>query len=222
METISYQQFLSDFSRAWEPGQHVALCGSTGSGKTFVAEDIKLIRNWLVVIASKSQDETLDGYQGFIRRSTWPPDYGERLVLYWKKPKNLLDLKRVQTGVYDILNHLYRYGGWTVYFDDLFFISETLKLKSPIKMFYTQVRSNDVSIAASIQRPFWVPVEALSQSTYVLLFLTEDKRDIQRVAEGTGRSFKDLLRCMKDVQQYEFLFIRRGAPVVRVMKKEKQ
>lgn len=212
---MTYDQFVEYFYQVWDIGQHVAIVGTTGSGKTFVAQDIKLMRNWLVVIATKSKDETLDGYTGFVKRSSWPPEWNEKLVLFWQKPKSLLDLHSIQLAIYSVLNHLYRYGGWTIYFDDLFFVSETLKLKGALRMFYTQVRSSDVSIVASIQRPFWVPVEAMSQSTYCLLFATQDENDIKRVSEGLGVNYRVLLSAISHLQKYEFLLLIRGqAPII--------
>lgn len=218
-EEISYTEFLQRFHAVWHIGEHLAIVGTTGSGKTFVAEDIKLMRKWLVVIATKSNDDTLAGYTGFKERKTWPPDFHEKLILFWQKPKDLLDLRSIQLAIYGVMNHLYRYGGWTIYFDDLFFVSETLKLKGAIKMFYTQVRSSDVSIVSSIQRPAWVPVECLSQSTYILVFYTQDEKDIHRMAEGIGMSYQTLLRAIQQLKQYEFLLIQRGKPPIIVQKK---
>lgn len=220
-ETWDYNEFLNNFRTTWKIGEHVAICGTTGSGKTFVAEDIKLMRKWLVVIATKSNDETLDAYSGFSKRTSWPPDFHEKLVLLWKKPKDLVKLRETQELVYTTMNHLFRYGGWTIYFDDLFFVSETLKLKSAIRVFYTQVRSSNVSIVASIQRPFWVPVEVVSQSKYAILFVTQDEKDIHRVAEGLGVNYRVLCAALEKLEQYEFLLLIRGKTPIIVHKKEK-
>lgn len=209
MKTLSYQEFIEHFRAIWGIGEHVAIIGQTDSGKTYVAQDIKEMRRWVVVIATKSKDETLDAYTGFTRKSTWPPDYGETLILFWNKPKTLLDLKNVQRSIYKVIDHLYRYGGWTIYFDDLFFVSETLKLKSAVRMFYTQVRSANVTIVASIQRPAWIPVESLSQSKYFIVFSIQDRKDVQRIAEAIGMNFFDLLKWINLLQRYEFLLLAR-------------
>lgn len=220
MKTLTYQEFLDTFKLTWKQGEHVAIIGPTGSGKTFVAQDIKLMRKRLVVIATKAKDETLSKYKGFKRRDTWPPEYGERLILFWKKPKSLTDFRGVQIAIYGVMADLYKYGSWTIYFDDLFFVSSTLKLKEPLRMFYTQVRSNDVSIVASIQRPFWVPVEAVSQSTYALMFPTRDEKDIKRVAEGLGLSYYDLKDEISELEKYEFLLLEHGKDPVHVQKRK--
>lgn len=217
--SISYEQFLAHFSGIWEVGDHVAIIGQTDSGKTYVAQDIKKMRHWVVVIATKSKDDTLEGYTDYLRKSNWPPDYGETLILFWRRPKTLTDLKGLQTGIYKIMDHLYRYGGWTIYFDDLFFVSETLKLKSSIRMFYTQVRSANVSIVASIQRPAWIPVEALSQSKYFIIFSVQDENDIKRIAEAIGVRFISLLKWINLLGRYEFLLLSRHAEPILVRAK---
>lgn len=219
MQELSYQEFLDTFQGKWQQGEHVAIIGPTGSGKTYVAQDIKLMRSRLVVIATKSKDETLSKYKGFKKRDTWPPDFNEKQVLFWKKPKSLTDFRGVQIAIYGVMADLYKYGSWTIYFDDLFFVSSTLKLKEPLRMFYTQVRSNDVSIVASIQRPFWVPVEAVSQSSYSLMFPTRDEKDIKRVAEGMGLYYPALNNAISELEQYEFLLLEHGKDPVHVQKR---
>lgn len=220
METLTYQQWLSAFKRDWKAGQHVLIVGPTGSGKTVAAQDMLLLRRHVVVIATKAKDESLDGYQNFEKRDEWPPAWNEERVLFWKKPKALGDFATQQIAIYQLLNDVYKRGGWTVYFDDLVFVTSTLKLKEPVRMFYTQVRSQGVSIVASLQRPFWAPLEAISQSTYALVFAAHDEHDIKRLSEGLSVPYKGLLADLKGLQPYEFLFLRTGGRTVHVQRKE--
>lgn len=222
METLTYQQWLDHFRQQWEPGQHVLLVGPTGSGKTIAAEDMLLLRKYVVAIATKAKDESLDRYKeaGFKQIDTWPPAWNIKRALYWKKPKALGDFATMQIGIYKLLNDIYQHGGWTVSFDDLVFITGTLKLKEPIRMFYTQVRSMGVSIVALLQRPFWAPLEAISQSTYALVFQATDEHDIHRLSEGLSINYKQLLEALKELGEYEFLFLRTGKQPIKVSKKE--
>lgn len=216
METLTYQQWLEQFKKQWEPGQHVLIVGPTGSGKTVAAQDMLLLRKYIVAIATKGKDKSLDGYKGFVKRSKWPPDYPERKILFWRKPKALGDFSEQQIGIYEVLADIFKRGGWTVYFDDLIYVTGTLKLKAPITMFYTQVRSLGVSIVSSLQRPFWAPLEAISQSTYALVFAAHDQHDVHRLAEGLSVSYRELLDAIKTLQPYEFIFLRTGKPPIKV------
>ena len=220
METLTYRQWLDSFKRQWKAGQHVLLVGPTGSGKTVAAEDMLKLRSYIVVVATKAKDESLDAYEGFKKRDEWPPNFNEKRILFWKKPKALGDFASQQIAIYQLLNDVYQRGGWTVYFDDLVFITGTLRLKEPVRMFYTQVRSQGVSIVASLQRPFWAPLEAVSQSTYALVFAAHDEHDIKRLSEGLSINYKQLLSAIRELQQYEFIFLRTGKEPVKVSKKE--
>jgi hypothetical protein len=109
-------------------------------------------------------------------------------------------------------------GGYTVYFDDVYYISNTLKLKSALQMFYTQVRSGNVSILASIQRPSWVPIEVVGQATYLIMLKIRDIVDIERVAQGVGISKKELIAANETLQGREFLLLQSGHAPIHVLR----
>lgn len=220
METLTYQQWLDGFKGQWKSGQHVLLVGPTGSGKTVAAQDMLLLRQYVVAIATKAKDESLDAYKGFKKLDEWPPAWNEKRVLFWRKPKALGDFASQQVAIYKLLNDVYQHGGWTVYFDDLVFVTGTLRLKEPIRMFYTQVRSQGVSIVSSLQRPFWAPLEAVSQSTYALVFAAHDEHDIHRLSEGLSINYRALLAAIRELEPYEFIFLRTGKTPIKVEKKE--
>lgn len=220
MEKITYQTFLSLFKNKWKQGQHVLLAGPTGSGKTNVAQDIREFREYVVILANKKNDETLDSYsKDYKRTDKWPPHYSEQLILFWKKPKNIDDLIGMQKAIYKVMSDIFIVGGWTIYFDDIAFISGTLRMDRQLRMMYTQVRSNNTSLVASVQRPFRVPVEVVSQSSYILLFRTQDERDIERVAQESGQNTYLLKKQAKEIGDYEFLFIQHGKPPIHVEKR---
>lgn len=219
METMSYQEYLSLMKREWKPGEHIGIIGPTGSGKTYIARDLLGIRKRAVVIATKSKDKTLDGYT-FDKYNSWPPDYATRYVLLWKKAKRLGDYLQQQALIYNTLDDIYRHGSWAIYFDDLYYISETLRLKRAIQMLYTQVRSQEVSLIASMQRPRWVPLEAVSQTSYLITFQIRDHFDVERAAGGMGIDRKQFAAAIKSLGQYEFLLVRTNQEPIKVLKRE--
>lgn len=216
MQKIAYQTFLGLLRSKWKQGQHLLISGPTGSGKSYVAEDIKEIRKYLVVIASKKSDDTLDNYNGFFKTDKWPPPYGVRYVLFWKKPKTIEDLHIIRKAVYDVLSDVFVRGGWSIYFDDIAFLSGTLKLDPQLRMMYTQVRSNNTSLIASVQRPKRIPVEVVSQSSYIILFSTPDENDIETVAHNSGQYTLKLKNQVKQLKTHEFLFIEHGKEPIHV------
>jgi hypothetical protein len=230
MQKWTYQQFLDFMKRHWKQGEHIALQGPTGSGKTFAARDLILLRQYIVIIATKAKDETLDTYldkeasrQGlsFVKRQTWPPEWDEKRVLVWRKPRFLGDWATQQVLAYQVLDDVYRRGGWTLYLDDLYVLVNTMGLKRAMEMMYTQVRSNHVSIVASLQRPRGTILVAINQSAYVAMFKTHDEADVVRIAEEVGVDRRELVALNRALRKYEFLLLRPGEAVIHVAKKER-
>jgi len=217
MEKISYQEYLAYMKRNWKLGEHIGIIAPTGGGKSWLTRDLVPLHTYSVVIATKAKDKTLDSFN-FTRRTTWPPDYHEHQILLWKKPKELGDFGPQQQLIYTTMSDIYKYGGWTVYFDDLYYIVNTLGLKRSVQMFYTQVRSQNVSIVANMQRPRLIVLEAISQATYLIVLRTRDKLDIERIAEGTGIDKKELIAANDALAQYEFLLLENGKDPIHVEK----
>lgn len=216
LREISRSEFLEEFKHFWIVGQHVTLVGTTGSGKTVLARDLCDLRRYVVVIASKAKDESLDKFpKSFHRIKKWPPEFHQEKVVFWKKPGNLGDFNDQRTAFYYALQDIYKSGGWTVYFDDIFYLAKTLKLDNVLQMLYTQVRSQGVSLLGSIQRPAWVPLEVVNQASHVLVFGLKDDKDIERVSKEQGVRKYEVVKSVEMLRQYEFVWIRTGMkPVI--------
>lgn len=218
METLTYDNFLALMRREWKSGEHVGIIGPTGAGKTYIARDLLELRKYSVVFATKSKDKTLEEYS-FEHYQDWPADYDVRFVLLWRKAKRLGDFQQQRNLIYRAMDDIYRHGGWTIYFDDLYYIAETLGLKRAIQMLYTQVRSQEVSLISSMQRPRWVPLEAVSQASYLICFRVRDKVDIERIAGGMGIDRKEFMGAMNELGQYEFFLVRTNGDFVKIQRR---
>ena len=226
MQQWTYKQFLAFMKRQWKPGEHIGIEGPTGSGKTFAVRDLLAMRDHIIVIATKAKDGELEKYTKhaggtFIKRDSWPPEFNETHILLWKKPRYLGDFQTQAQLVYLVLDDVYRHGGWTVYFDDLSFVINALGLKKAMQMMYTQVRSQHVSLLASMQRPQWVILEAQNQSTYILMFKIHDEGDVDRIAEGIGINKRKLKAANAALGKYEFLLLRQGEEPIHVSRAER-
>ncbi len=223
METITYADFLNRMKSQWKLGEHIGVIAPTGGGKTWIVRDLLNLKKHAVVVATKAKDKTLTLYEkedGYKNYEKWPPDYLHTHVLLWKKPKQLGDYAEQQALIYLLMNDLYKRGGYALYFDDLYYVSETLKLKRPLQMLYTQVRSNGVSILASMQRPAWVPLEAVSQATYIILFRIRSRVDIERAADGMGIDRRELIAAIAELGDFEFLLLENGKEPIHVEKRQ--
>lgn len=217
--SLNRDDFFNAFKLAWHVGQHVTLVGTTGDGKTKLTEHLCNMRKYCVVVATKKSDKSLDEYgKSFVRRETWPPDFNENHVIYWTRPKELGEFGEQRVKVYNALASIYLSGGWTCCIDDVFYVSKTLHLESVIQMMYTQVRSQDVSLIGNIQRPAWVPVEVLSQSTHMLIFGLHNENDVETSAKEQGVKPALLKEAVSQLKQYEFVWVRKRHPIVIIRK----
>lgn len=68
---LPWDQFRRYIRWAWKPGQHFALIGPTGEGKTTFASGILEDRRWVLALDPKGEDDTLT-QSGFQRVSCLP------------------------------------------------------------------------------------------------------------------------------------------------------
>lgn len=235
VETLTYQDFLSLLPHEWIQSQHLTIGGPTGSGKSSLASDVLTVRTYVVAISNKKSDETLEkrfkGNSKFTLSNRFPPmSYRVHRVLFWIKPdadKMENDYPRQRDLIRGVVSHCFKVGGWSVYFDDLFAISDTLGMKKFIQWMYTNLRSNMNTIIACLQRPAWVPVEAVNQVDHFLMLRFHDERDIERIASCFGLSPKELaslnaqLRpAKKGKHGGDFLWLRHNEQPILVLYKE--
>jgi len=223
METISYDEYKTYMETHWKLSEHIGVVAPTGAGKSWIVRDLLLMKKHAVVIATKSKDKTLDRYikeDGFYRIDHWPPEWYQHHVLVWKTAKELGEFRPQQALIYLVMNDIYKRGGYCLYFDDLYYVAETLKLKQPIQMLYTQVRSGGVSLISSMQRPRWVPLEAVSQSTFLLVGRIRDEYDVERAAAGMGISKKMLLAAIAELDEYEFLLLQQSKEPLHILRRQ--
>ena len=82
-------QFIPWLRTAWEPGQHVALIGPTGEGKSTFAGGILNQRKWVLALDPKGEDETLSA-TGYKRLTRWPPSSKDRDRIAEGKPARFI------------------------------------------------------------------------------------------------------------------------------------
>lgn len=233
--SLTYQEWYSLLRKEWKQGQHLTVAGPTESGKSWLAADVLMCRRYVVAISNKKRDKTLErqfiGAKKFKTVTTFPPaSYRIEKVLFWIKPKTALledDFPRQRQLIKKAISHCFNVGSWCEYFDDLFYISNTLGMKKTIQFMYTQVRSNDNTLVACLQRPFWVSIEAISQTKHLLMLHFGDERDVIRIAECYGVSPKLLLElnrklrpAVKDKSGGDFIWLRQGEEPIFVKRKE--
>lgn len=175
----------------WQQGEHVTLIGPTGAGKTTAAlallAERERRRGHVLTILTKPRDPVAKRLRGRGYESTraWPPPYRRSKIILWPKQERLGQTAEQRQVVSDALDGVFADGAWCVYIDELFWLTNRLKLDAKLRDLWLQGRSLGVTLVASGQRPRNLPVEAYSSSSHLLLWQTNDDDDLKRIA-GLG------------------------------------
>jgi len=196
----------------WKQSEHVALIGPNGSGKTNCLISILPERDYIVMLATKPRDRTLDelvDHNEFDLYYDWhdiPAERSPRRII-WPDATDL-DADRVQQEVFTrTLRAVYNEGNWCLVIDEGYFVATDLKLGPRMRKFWTQARSLDVSFVVGTQRPSWVPKEMYSESTHIFLWSMVEKDDVSRVS-ALGRANVELVRAIiPTLPPHQFLYV---------------
>lgn len=207
---VPWDQFVSKYFR-WEQGEHVALIGPTGQGKTTLLTNLLPLHPYVVVFATKPRDESMSRLirTGYFPVKEWqrldPKQYPRRVL--WPDAGRLDSVENQQEVFHSAFQKIYREGGWTVAIDELWYIDNVLKLEMDVKLYLLQARALGISLLAATQRPAWVPLEIYDQSTHLFFWRDNDETNLRRLSGISFRS-ADLIRSVvSELEKYQVLYI---------------
>lgn len=223
---VAWADMAASISEHFEQGQHIAVVGPTGSGKTVLCTELVTLLGArlaadgrparVVALGTKPRDRSLSALKrrGFVQIKKWPPSYAQEHVIVWPKYGDPDTAKERQSRVFRaLLNRIFAEGGQTVYIDELATFSdpppEGLGLSRLMNEYFTNARALDISVIAGTQRPRNVPRSMWSEPSLVFIFTPDDDDDLKRVAE-IGRK-QQVLDAVPHLAEHEFLAVgRRG------------
>jgi hypothetical protein len=186
---------------SWRIGEHVALVGDTGSGKTFLVSKLVTLRQYVVIFRTKPDDIKFPGFfksntaremDGFHERILLTPKYREQAV-----------------EGFAMLERAWVQHNWTIIIDELWYV-ERLGLKPYVERLLTQGRSIKVSVGVGMQRPALISRFAISSCTHLFTFQLEG-RDIQTVKEATTPR---IVPVIEGLRGKDFAYYHRGKRIV--------
>lgn len=213
---------LARLARTWRQGEHVAISGATGSGKTLLARQLVEIRlrkkgSVIVFINKLTDDPTIvREYKGWTRWSSMKrkPHPGETRVLLWPDTDSLSTLKEKVALQKEVFGHamdvLAEVGRWTVQIDEgLYFCSPTfLNLGDELAILHAMGRSSDLTLMTLMQRPANVPLIIYGSASNAFVGRTRERADVQRLSELGGRlSGRMLADRIDTLTRHDFLWI---------------
>lgn len=222
LEVVRWERFADLFRRKHRQGEHVAIVGQTGSGKSVLglslcriiasrkAQDGRPSR--VVVFATKPRDDTVSAL-GWPVIKKWPPSYGQEACIVWPRggsPSTVAERQRKVFG--PLLDVIYQEGGQTIYIDEAGYFEETppngLGLSATMQQYWTSARALKLTLIAATQRPRHVTRSMWSEPSWLFIFHPDDEDDLSRVAQLSGAK-EQVLEIAPQLGGHEFLCVRR-------------
>lgn len=192
--------------------------GPTGSGKTRLNRELLRFspNPFVVVFGVKRRDVELYGpfeRQGYELSRTFNAhtDADEARILFVPRTdKPGVEGRNERARAFrHALHDIEQAGAWTVYLDDVIYLSRDMGLGEEFRELWQMGRSEGISIVASAQEPVNIPVAAWGASSHLFVFKNPDMYRTRRVGELTGfnrdLAFETILR----LPQHEFLYIQK-------------
>lgn len=187
----------------WRPGEHVAIVGDTGTGKTFLMSKLVQLRKYVVFLRTKPDDNNFPGFERIRVAQGMDHWDAERLLL---EPK----LSQQAKEVWQALKNVWVHGGWTLAVDELWYIEKRLGLREPVENLLTQGRSKKITVMVGMQRPAWVSRFGIAEATHVFSFRTEG-RDTKTLAESTTPK---IALALESLQGHDFVYFNRAKRLI--------
>lgn len=219
----------------WQPGEHKALIGPTGEGKTTHAVGILTTRKYVLALDPKGEDETMSA-SGYVRvGSIWQDSWRWRLANredakawdhIWKAIDDHREARIIVGGpardddeftalrklISDGVRFCRYVGGFTQYCDEFEIASsrDMFALAPAINLGLISARRSGISVVNSYQAQAWVSKHAIRQARRAVMWPTGDRDMIKNVAQGMGRDWRDVAQVVDELPPFHTATIPRG------------
>lgn len=228
---VPWELLAPRLERAWKPGQHIAIFGPNGYGKTTVAVELgEMAAAPTVLLVTKKRDPLISELpkRGWVLTRTLEqtkralePSMGDRWagrsssggperIVFWPTATGGLKQRAVKLrGIVEkLLDWVYERGQIVLIVDEGLFLIGILRKREELEMLLHEARSGGASIVLLSQRPAWLPLSAYSAPTYLIMFATNEPDDLKRLSDIGGSLDSDQLRAeIQLLPMYEFLLV---------------
>lgn len=221
---IWWPDFQTMFAKAHKQGEHVALVGPNGTGKTLmglelckiigarIAKDRRPSR--VTILQYKPRDDTLQVLgEGWPVIKKWPPKYGEEHCIIWPKAKSASQAARLHRAVFlPVLDRIYVEGSQTVYAPEAAYFERAqpagLGMGGTMEQIWGTARSLKLTMISDTQRPRMVTILMWTEPAWLIIYRLENRDDIKRVADLSGYP-DEVWAIVPRLGEHECLVIRR-------------
>jgi hypothetical protein len=193
----------------------MTLVAKPGAGKTTFAREVLDLRDWVVVLGTKIRDPDLyDEFiaRGYVVKTEWSPfdTSNPRVIFAPPLPEPTRAGRQAQAEAFrKVLIQLFQLeqGNWTVYCDEIRYLTADLGLATEIDTLYLQGRALGITMVASTQRPRSVPRNVFSTATWFGFWRVSSLEDRASASELVGDMQPVAKEAMAILPQHEMLLI---------------
>lgn len=204
-----------------KPGQHIAVTGKTGYGKTTLIAGILDTRKYVLALDPKGEDETLaaTGYRrvtGLPPRKRWPKDVqkdmdeGRPVRLIVGNPTRTREGDEANRRLMgEAIEYARQAGGWTLYVDEFQILADQrmYRLGGDVERMLISARRDATTLITAFQAPAWVPKSSTRQSRHIVSYATQDEDMIQAIGRAAGRPWRHIQEAMGELPDYHVLWV---------------
>lgn len=208
----------------FQQGDHVAIIGPTGTGKTHIALEIAELRTYVLVVACKPRDPLIEdtrkrGYHLLpgnkleVPYTDGKPVYPR--IVYWPRlgeqgskaagHVNILRAEKAmqKPAVAGAIGYVRRNGHWCLVLDEGTWVCRDLNLQRDVDSALFQFRTLKASVIVLGQRPSWMGRYVLSQPSHIFLFQTADTNDRKALGDISGVDTKLVQELVRNLSHKE-------------------
>lgn len=225
----SWSEAFAHLRGNFKQGDHVAILGPTGTGKTHIALAVAELRSYVMLLACKPKDPLIDDAIGrgyyLVPTNKLEVPYTDgvphhKRVIYWPRMSTgkgsvgnqyLLEAERrlQKPLIAGALGYVRKNGHWCVVLDEGTWICRDLGLQRQVDSALTQFRTLNASVVVLGQRPAWMGRYVLSQPTHLFIFQTSNSDDLKALGDISGTDTKLVQAVVRslDRQAHHALYI---------------
>lgn len=191
----------------------MTLVAKTGGGKTTFAREVLDIRDWVVVLGTKARDADLYPplqRKGYVIKRKWSPSDTDdnRVIFAPPLPAPTKEGRAAQAEAFrEVLVELFNVGRWTVYADEIRYLTHDLGLTVEVDTLYLQGRSLELTLVAATQRPRGVPRNVFAMARWFGLWRVSNAEDRLSASELVGGLAPMAREAMALLPPHELLLI---------------
>lgn len=194
--------FQEMFLAAHKQGEHIALVGPNGSGKTVMGLELcRLIGSRpakdrrpsrVTVLQYKPRDDTVKMViPDWPIIKSWPPSYGQEHVVVWPRSGKPSQSSRNERAVFaPLIDEIYMEGGQTIYVPEAAYFERAqphgLGMGGMMEKIWSTARSLKLTMVSDTQRPRHVTLLMWTEPVWLFIYRVEYDEDLKLLAKHSG------------------------------------